>query len=130
MVRWSLWAKGQGAISHESALDTHSIGEFSPSRVHRTVPARFSKVNSAIVLHRGELEDTDVQRREGYSVTTPVRSLIDVAAVGADLDQLGRAIAEARDAGLMTVRQLREQAEAVDVTAALRIEQALGRLGL
>lgn len=61
-------------------------------------------------------------------MTTPLRSLVDVAA-NADEDQLARAIAEAADRGLLTVRRLRERAEAVDVGAALRIERALDRSG-
>ena len=60
-------------------------------------------------------------------MTTVLRSLIDVAAANADLDQLTRAIAEAREAGVVTSRRLRERAEEVDVRAALRIEQALSK---
>jgi hypothetical protein len=65
----------------------------------------------------------------GFRVTTPLRSLIDVATIGADLDQLARAISEARNVGLVTTRRLRERAEEVDVRGALRVEQALGMLG-
>ena len=78
----------------------------------------------AVVSHETALEVHRIR------VTTPLRTPVDVAAVGVDGDQLDRAIEEARDLGVLTPRQLRERAEAVDIKAALRIEQALGRLGL
>ena len=127
LVRWSLWALGKAVISHETALAVDGIGEFESSRVHLTVPPKFSKSDPYVVTHRGTLDDADVEEREGFRVTTVLRSLIDVAAAYADLDQLARAIAEAREAGVVTPRRLRERAEEVDLRAALRIEQALSK---
>ena len=57
-----------------------------------------------------------------------LRSLVDVAAAGADEEQLARAIKEAKDAGYLTLRQLRARAEQVDVKGALRIERAIQRM--
>jgi predicted transcriptional regulator of viral defense system len=127
LIRWSMWALGQGVVSHETALAVHGIGEFDPSRVHLTVPGRFSKSDPAVMIHRAQLDAADIEERTGFKVTTPQRSLIDVA-VTADLDQLARAIDEARNAGLVTPRRLRERAEEIDARGALRVEQALGRL--
>ena len=129
LVRWTLWAGDEAVVSHETALNVHEIGEFNPARVHLTAPRGFSKRAVGVVIHTAALDRADVEQREGFRVTTPLRTLIDVA-VGADGDQLDRAIGEARDVGVLTPRLLRDRAEAVDVKAALRIEQALGRLGL
>lgn len=128
LVRWSLWALGKAVISHETALAASGIGEFESARVHMTVPPKFSKSDPFVVIHRGVLDEHDVEQREGFKVTTVLRSLIDVAAARADVDQLARAITEAREAGLVTPRRLRERAEEVDVRAALRIEQALTKV--
>ncbi|MDP9184581.1 MAG: hypothetical protein M3O29_02805, partial [Actinomycetota bacterium] len=65
----------------------------------------------------------------GFRVTTPMRSLIDVAARAPDEEQLGRAVVEARSRGLVTLRRIRARAEMVDLRAALYIERALGRVG-
>lgn len=130
LIRWTLWAGGRAVVSHESALDVHDIGEFSPARVHLTAPRGFSKRSVGVVIHTAALDRADIEEREGFRVTRPVRSLIDVAAAGADGDQLDRAIEEAREVGVVTPRLLREGAEDVGLKAALRIEQALGRLGL
>jgi hypothetical protein len=53
---------------------------------------------------------------------------VDVTACGADEDQLARAIAQARQRGLVSIRQLRTRAEAIDARAALYIERALQRM--
>jgi predicted transcriptional regulator of viral defense system len=127
LIRWVLWSRGRAVISHETAIAVHGIGEFESSRVHLTVPKGFSMDDSAVVVHHAVLSDDDVERRTGFAVTSPTRSLVDVAATGVDEDQLAQAIEDAEEAELLTVRQLRAHAEAVDAKAALYIERAIQR---
>lgn len=127
LVRWSLWSRGRGVVSHETALAVHSIGEFESARVQLTVPANFTMRDDAVVLHHDELDAADVHDRTGFRVTTPTRSLIDVAASAPDEDQLARAVEDARQRGLVSVKTLRSRAEAVDARAALYLERALNR---
>lgn len=129
LVRWSLWSRGEGVISHQTALAVGAVGEFESPRVHLTVPPGFRKRDPAVTLHRADLPDEDVEERIGYRLTTVTRSLIDIAAQGADEDQLARAISEAVEQGLTTLRRLRTRAEAVDFKGALRIERAIGQFG-
>lgn len=125
LIRWVLWSRGRAVVSHETALAVHGVGELESSKVQLTVPPSFSMRDAAVSLHFADLPDEDVEQRTGFRVTTMLRSLIDVAAVSADHDQLGRAIDQARQTGRFTLRQLRERAELVDVRAALHIERAL-----
>ncbi|MBA2280182.1 MAG: hypothetical protein H0W25_02970 [Acidimicrobiia bacterium] len=125
LIRWTLWSRERAVVSHESALGVHSIGELESPRVHLTVPPGFSMRDPAVTLHHGDLVESDVEQRTGFRVTTLVRTVIDIAALSADDDQLGRVIQQARETGLLTIRQLRARAEAVDVRAALHIERAL-----
>jgi len=127
LVRWSLWSRGRGVVSHETALAVHGVGEFESARVHLTVPLEFTMRDDAVALHHGELAADDIQERTGFRVTTPARSLIDVAAAAPDEDQLARAVDDARKRGLFVVRLLRSRAEAVDPRAALYLERALRR---
>jgi predicted transcriptional regulator of viral defense system len=127
LARWSLWARDRAVVSHETALAVHGVGELESRQIHLTVPPRFSKTHPAVARHRGVLPDGDVQERSGFRVTSIVRSLIDVA-VDADDEQLARAVQEALDAGMLTVRQLRGRAGQVDERAALTIERALRAL--
>lgn len=127
LARWTLWSRGRGVVSHETALAVHGIGEFESARVHLIVPPGFTRGDGALSLHRARLPVDDVLDRTGFRVTTPVRSLVDVAGSRPDEDQLARAIKEARDCGLLTIRRLRSRAEAIDTRAALHIERAIQR---
>lgn len=125
LARWTLWSKGRAVISHETALDVHGIGEFESPRIHLTVPRGFRMRDGALLLHFGDLPQEDVEQRRGFALTTVLRSLIDIATIGADGDQLAHAIEEAITRGVVTHRQLRARSEAIDPRAALRIERAL-----
>lgn len=125
LIRWTLWSRGRAVVSHETALAVHEIGELESPRIHLTVLPGFSMRDDAVTLHPVDLPDADVEQRTGFRVTTILRTLIDVAALSADDDQLGRAIKQARATGRFTLRQLRDRAEALDVRAALHVERAL-----
>ena len=125
LIRWTLWSRGRAVVSHESALAFHGIGELESPKVHLTVPPGFSLRDDAVILHVADLSAEDIVEHAGFRTTTVLRSLVDVASGSIDEDQLSRAIQQARDAGLLTVRQLRARAEAVDLRAALHIERAL-----
>jgi predicted transcriptional regulator of viral defense system len=128
LVRWTLWSKGRAVVSHDTALGVYGVGELESPRIHLTVPPGFRMDDEALLLHRAELAAADIVDRTGFSLTTLTRSLIDVASLSADEDQLARAIEEALERGTLTQRQLRARAEVVDTTAALRIERALSRV--
>jgi len=125
LVRWSLWSRGRAVVSHETALSVHELGDVDPARVHLTAPPNFRQKNPGVVIHRADLAPRDVQEHEGFRVTTPLRSLLDVAAEELDLDQLGQAIAEALARGMTTRRALLDRADEFGANAALRIERAL-----
>ena len=125
LIRWTLRTKDRAVVSHETALAVHGVGELESPRVHLTVPPGYSMSDAALVVHHADLPDDDVVPQRGFRATTVARSLIDVAAAGADEDQLARAVQEARDGGLLTLRRLRARAEAVDLKAALRLERAI-----
>lgn len=124
LARWTLWSLDRAVVSHETALSVHGIGDLESERVHLTVPPGFTMRHDALTLHRAKLAQSDTVRMGGFTVTTPVRSIIDVAS-STDQDQLIRLIEEARRAGLVTARPLRTRAEQVDPKAALNIERAL-----
>jgi hypothetical protein len=125
LIRWSLWARGKGVVSHDSALSAHEIGDTNPAVVHLTVPSNFRPTAPAVRLHRGELPPADVVERQGFRLTTPLRSLLDVATGVLDTDQLTTAISDGLEAGLVTRRQLLARADSFGDHAALRIERAL-----
>lgn len=128
LIRWTLWSRGRGVVSHATALSVHAVGEFESARVELTVPPGFTATDDAVQLYFADLPTEDVLARPGYRITTVLRSLIDVAADDADPEQLARAIGDAVKAGKVTSRLLRTRSEQVDLKAALAIERALGLL--
>ena len=90
LVLWSLWSrdkKGQvrGVWSHETALDIFELSDVMPSKLHMSVPKKFRKRTSipkVLPLHYADLRDVDIQAQQGYLITTPLRTLIDIAHVG------------------------------------------------
>lgn len=125
LARWTLWSRGRGVVSHETAMAVHEIGEFESPRVHLTVPPGYTMRNDALVLHHTELPNTDITDRTGFRVTTPIRSIIDIANRSPDEELLARAINDARRRGLITLRNLTSRAEMVDPRAALYVERAI-----
>ena len=124
LCRWTLWSKNRAVVSHETAMGVQGIGEFESARVHLSVPRNFTMRDDAVVLHLVDLPNEDIAVHGGFSTTTVMRTLIDIAA-GAEVDQLAHSIQEAQQAGAITIRQLRSRAEAVDLKAALQIERSM-----
>ncbi len=128
LVLWSLWSRRRAVVSHETALRAHDLGDVNPALVHLTVPPGFRQKGLGVRLHRGVLPSGDVIGHEGYTVTTPIRSIVDIAASDTPQDQLTIVVREALDQGLATRRRLIDRAEALSDRATLRIERALAAI--
>jgi predicted transcriptional regulator of viral defense system len=128
-VRWRLWSRDVGVVSHQSALSLHRLGDVNPALVHLTVPRGFRARDAAVALHRAALPPEDVEEREaGFRITTPERSLLDAATAELTQEQVTAAVADAIDEGLVLPRRLRERSDEFGELAALRIERALSRI--
>lgn len=125
LVRWSLWSRGRAVVSHTSALAVHDLGTANPSRVHLTVPPGFRQRNAAIALHRADLDRSEIEQREGFRVTTPLRAITETADADADQDALDSAVADLLNRGTATRRQLLHAAQRLGARAELGVERAL-----
>lgn len=124
-VRWALWSKGRGVLSHESALSVHGLSDVDPRQIHLTVGRDFHASDEAIVLHFVDLGDEDIESRGAWSLTTPSRTIVDVADGETPQEHVTAALGEALDRGLVTRRRMREESERRSDRAALRVERAL-----
>lgn len=87
LVIYSLWSsdrKGnvRAVWSHETAMDIHDLSDVMPAKMHMTVPRGFRKgtlIPKVLHLHYDKIDGSDVEVRQGYRVTTPIRTMIDVA---------------------------------------------------
>jgi predicted transcriptional regulator of viral defense system len=107
LIRWSLWSRDkkgnpQAVISHESALVVHELGDVLPAKVHITVPVKFRKdIPNGIIYHKGNIKPGDIEMRDDFSVTTPIRTIIDVAEENISLEQLEQIVRDGLDKGLI-----------------------------
>ena len=113
LIRLSLWSRNredqpQAVVSHETALGVHALGEMLPSKTHLSVPPSFRKAApKGCILHRHLLDADDIEQREGFRVTTPVRTLLDIAVESSvSTDQLNRIVAQSLEQGLVSRSEL------------------------
>ncbi len=107
MIRWWLWSRKRGAISHESAAAVYELGDVLPSKTHLTVPPAFrKKAPTAVVLHKASLAEKDAEMREGFRVTTPLQTILDLAQELLDPERLTAVVKDAIRKGLVEKKRL------------------------
>jgi predicted transcriptional regulator of viral defense system len=111
LVLWSLWSADRGGevrgvYSYQTALSIYQITDANPARLHMTVPPKFRKFNSSpkgIVLHRAELKESEIKKKQGFCVTTPLKTLQDMfSAQLMDANEVKLAAKQAVRSGIMT----------------------------
>jgi len=104
-------AMGEGAVvSHESALEVLGLSDVIPNAIHLTVP-RGRRSHRGLVGTRAHTTTSmpgidQVTVRDGMPVTSPARTILDVAQVGGAPDQVATAIRQAIQRGMVTPEQL------------------------
>lgn len=101
--RWHLyltafvWSRGEGVISHGSALDVWGLSDWLPHRAELTLPLRWKrrKVPSQVLAFFGQLPQQDVQWADNFRITTARRSVDDFIAWGIRPDLARQAVDEA-----------------------------------
>lgn len=118
LVRATFWSRDradvpQATVSHRTALSLHGLSDLFAGAVHLTVPPGFRKpAPRGWILHPGRLAPEEIEQREGFQVTSPLRTLLDVA--GSDdvgYDELVEAVRDAMARGLVARRRLAPRAE-------------------
>ena len=90
LVLWHLWSRNrndepQGVYSHDTALRIYDLGDLMPAKLHMTVPTkfrRFKDIPDILVLYKANISQSDIRRKDGYAVTTPARTILDMVNSG------------------------------------------------
>lgn len=115
LVLWSLWSRDRsdrptGVYSHETALRIYDLSDVMPAKLHMTVPRSFRRnapIPNVLVLHRANLQPTEVEERQGYRVTRPIKTLLDLIRAQTLPEEILRsAFAEASQKGLITQTEI------------------------
>src|SRR4051794_34113200 len=133
-------AAGQGAVlSHRSAAALWGIRESAPRQIEVTAPGE--RRRPGLTVHRARLPEDEITRHAGIPVTTPARTLLDLAAL-LDEQRLARAAERAealrlgsptsladlvarypRRPGTPKIRRLLEAGRIVETTTRSRLER-------
>jgi predicted transcriptional regulator of viral defense system len=130
---WLALGKNAAVVSHDSALDLWDLSDAIPGAVHLTVPrARRWQPRRAppgVVVHTTQRpwQEGDVRTREGLRVTSPARTLLDVAEAGTGPEQIEMAVAQALRRGWLDADHLRADAGERSQRVADVVERALRR---
>lgn len=107
---WSLWSRNrqnipQGVYSHQTALSMFDLSDIMPQKLHMTVPIGFrrhSEIPKVLILHRNKITPEEIEEREGFSVTRPVRAIIDlIIDESVSVDIIKQAYNESKQRGLL-----------------------------
>jgi predicted transcriptional regulator of viral defense system len=122
LVIYALWSRNragesEGVYSHQTALSIHELSDANPAKLHITVPTTFrrnAKPPKILVLHRANFDGKEIEQRHGFTVTRPIRTIVDLAATeSVSRDIIEQALVEGQQRGLITrqeVSALRSQA--------------------
>lgn len=129
LVLWHLWSRNrlnipQGVYSYYTALDIYELSDHMPAKLHMTVPKEFrrmAKIPEILILHWESLQEDEIVMKQGYKLTTPLRTLIDVIKEGVLAeDLLVQAVHNAKDKGLITKHAIeKERRYSAEITAKL-----------
>jgi len=122
LVLWSLWSRDRsdrptGVYSHETALRIYDLSDVMPAKLHMTVPRSFRRnapIPNVLVLRRANLQPTEVEERQGYRVTRPMTTLLDLIRAQTLPEEILRsAFAEASQKGLITQTEIAQHRSAL-----------------
>jgi len=114
VAAWLSVGKESGVVSHESALDLLDLTDMIPHSVHLIVPRdrRGLHASPGATLHTvtTPLRADEIITRGGIRLTTPVRTLLDVAEGGTAPEQVVRGVREAVHRGMAAPVDLAQEA--------------------
>lgn len=115
MAYFALWSRNredeiQGAYSHETALSIQDLSDVNPSKLHMTVPTTFRKsvdTPKILILHFGDLDQSEIQTINGIKITSPLRTLTDVFKSPTSHEFVEQAVQQAYAKGLISLSDIR-----------------------
>ena len=116
LVLWYIWSRNQkdipqGVWSYETALDIHELSDLMSSKMHMTVPLNFRRrieIPKVLCLYHENLKKSDIEVRQGYKVTSPIKTIIDVVNRGNIADNfIVQSVQQALERGLILKDELK-----------------------
>lgn len=130
VAAWLAVGKDSAVVSHESALDLWDLTDLIPDAVHLTVPRSRRNLPKlpGVRIHTTTLplRKADVRKTlDSIRLTSPQRTLLDVATLGADPSQVVLGIRQARSRGWIDESTFEVEARARGQRVVQLVEHAL-----
>lgn len=122
---WAAWFDDEVAVSHQSAADLHGLGRLRPRFLHLSAPAGRPPVTPRVVVLRRELGGGEVESAGMFLVTTPVRTVLDLAEGDIAQVALDEVVADAIAIGRCAADEIRSAGTGLAPRAAARVHRAL-----
>lgn len=135
VAAWLRFAARRAVVSHDTALTLYDLAPSRSHAIHLTLPRghrpRSSKPATGVELHTTSipLRREEVATRFGVEITTPARTIADVADMGADPSVVVEATARALATGLVTSSELRGAAKGRSARVRRLVERAIQEAG-
>lgn len=117
LIRWSLWScnrksEPQAVISHQTAASVYELGDLMPAKTHLTVPKNFRKeATGGCVIHKADFAPQEKEWNQGFFITTPLRTIVDLAEIPIEGDQLNKVVDDALRRGMIRREELIQASE-------------------
>jgi predicted transcriptional regulator of viral defense system len=135
LVKWYLWSRNksgvpQGTLSHQTALSVYGLSDALPHKIYMTVPRDFRRKADRpkeLILYLDDLPYEDVVLREGFQITTPIRTVLDLARSRTVPDTiLGQSLDEGFKQGIIDSVQLKRR---IQRDESGKLSELLSKLG-
>ncbi len=122
---WAAWFDGAAAVSHHSAADLHGIGRLRPRFLHLSVGAGRPPVTPRLVVLRRSLIGAEIESAGPFLVTTPLRTVLDLAESDIGQTALDEVIGDAVAISRCTADEIRLASAQLTARAVERVHRAL-----
>jgi predicted transcriptional regulator of viral defense system len=132
---WLRFAPRGAVVSHDSALSLYDLEPSRSREIHLTLPRehrpRNQRPETGIRLHTVTvpLQRDEVASRFGVTVTSPARTIVDIAEIGVDPSVVIQATGRALAIGLVTPDELRTALRQRSVRVRRLVERAIREAG-
>lgn len=124
---WSAWFDGAAAVSHHSAAELHGLGRLRPRFVHMSARVGRFPLSPRLVVLRRAFARNEVESAGTFLVTTPLRTVLDLAEAGIGQAALDEVVADAVAIHRCARAEIRSASSALPPQTAARLHRALTR---
>lgn len=135
VAAWLRFASRGGVVSHDTALALYELAPSRSHEIHLTLPRerrpRTAQATTAVSVHTTTvpLRREELTSRFGVQVTSPARTIADVADIGADPSVVLEATSRALATGLVSANELRTAVRRRSARVRQLVERAIEEAG-